>query len=222
MQKLVSGLHKFQSEIFRSNKDLFDRLARGQNPDAMFIGCSDSRVDPSMITQTGPGDLFVLRNAGNIVPPFSASRCGEAATIEFAVTALGVKDIVVCGHTLCGAMRGLLDESLVAAMPAVKEWLQNAEATRRIIRENYQHLEGPALLTAAVEENVLVQLENLRTHPSVWAKLARGELTLHGWVYKIETGEFFEYDGERAQFVPFGEAGMSGEPSSTLTPRKTG
>jgi carbonic anhydrase len=205
MQKLVSGLHKFQSEFFLSNKELFNRLARGQKPEALFIGCSDSRVIPNLITQTGPGDLFVLRNAGNIIPPHGSGCKGELATIEFAIEALNVKDIVVCGHTLCGAMRGLLNPEIVTRMPAVKDWLTYAEATRRLISDNYKHLEGDALLTAAVEENVLVQIENLRTHPSVWSKLSRNEISIHGWVYKIETGEVFEYDVERAQFTPLSE-----------------
>ncbi len=200
MQKLVSGLHKFQSEIFQANRDLYSRLARGQKPEALFIGCSDSRVIPNLITQTGPGDLFVLRNAGNIVPPHGVAGGGEMATIEFALNALGVRHIVVCGHTQCGAMKGLLTPGALDNMPAVKAWLNYAESTRIIIKENYGHLEGDARITAMVEENVLVQIENLRTHPSVHAKLARGDLSIHGWVYKIESGDVFQYDRERGQF----------------------
>jgi carbonic anhydrase len=218
MQKLVEGLHKFQSEFCRSHQSLFSRLAQGQNPDALFISCSDSRVVPNLITQTGPGELFVLRNAGNIIPPYGAGGLGETATIEFGITALGVKDIVVCGHTLCGAMRGLLDIESLGSMPDVKAWLQHAESTRRIVLENYMHLEGNARLTATAQENVLVQIENLRTHPSVRSKLVRGELAIHGWVYKIETGEVFAYDQESGQFLPFGgEAGVS--PPSSITHR---
>jgi carbonic anhydrase len=215
MQKLVAGLHKFQSEFCRSNQSLFEKLAQGQNPEALFISCSDSRVIPNLITQTGPGDLFVLRNAGNIVPPHGAGGMGETATIEFAVTALGVKDIVVCGHTLCGAMRGLLDLDSLGSMPAVKSWLAHAESTRRIVTENYAHLDGPARLTATAQENVLVQIENLRTHPAVRSKLVRGELAIHGWVYKTETGEVFAYDHERSQFVPFGESDVGPVPASS-------
>jgi carbonic anhydrase len=172
-----------------------------------------------LITQTGPGDLFVLRNAGNIIPPHGAGGLGETATIEFAVTALGVKDIVICGHTLCGAMRGLLDLDSLGNMPAVKAWLGHAESTRRIVFDNYAHLDGPARLTATAQENVLVQIENIRTHPAVRSKLVRGELAIHGWIYKTETGEVFVYDEARGQFVPFGESEPATAPPVSLTNR---
>jgi len=217
MQKLVEGLHKFQSEFCRSHQDLFQKLSQGQNPDALFISCSDSRVVPNLITQTAPGDLFVLRNAGNIIPPHGAGGLGETATIEFAVTGLGVKDIVVCGHTLCGAMRGLLDLDGLTNMPAVKAWLSHAESTRRIVLENYKHLEGNARLTATAQENVLVQIENLRTHPSVRSKILRGELAIHAWVYKIETGEVFAYDQASGQFVPFAAPALGSPAGSQLS-----
>lgn len=202
MQKLIQGLHHFQDNIFSSQRDLFERLAQGQSPEALFITCSDSRINPNLITQTQPGDLFILRNAGNIIPPFGAANGGEGATIEYAVAALGVKDIIVCGHSHCGAMGGLLKPEALLELPAVQNWLSHAEATRRIVKANYQHLSGGDLLTAAIEENVLVQLENLRTHPAVAAAIARGALNLHGWVYKIETGEVFAYDPEQEQFQP--------------------
>ncbi|GIW98282.1 MAG: carbonic anhydrase [Pirellulaceae bacterium] len=203
MQKLVEGIHKFQETIFSSQRELFERLERGQEPLALFITCSDSRIDPSLLTQTEPGELFIMRNAGNIVPPYGAIFGGEAATIEFAVSVLKVKDIILCGHSHCGAMKGLLHPETLDSLPAVKQWLTHAESTARIIRENYQHIkEETPLLTATVEENVLVQLENLRTHPSVAAALARGELKLHGWVYKFETGQVFGFDAQENQFVP--------------------
>ena len=202
MQKLVRGIHKFQTSYFSTRQTLFERLAEGQTPEALFITCSDSRIAPTLLTQSQPGDLFILRNAGNIVPPYRASNGGEGATIEYAVRALGVKDIIVCGHSHCGAMKGLLHPEDVAAMPAVREWLGHAETTRWIIEANYAHLtDEKARLTAAVEENVLVQLESLRTHPSVAAKLAKGEIHLHGWVYKIESGEVFQYDPIEGQFL---------------------
>lgn len=202
MQKLIAGLHQFQATTFSSQRELFERLAHGQSPEALFITCSDSRIIPSMLTQTQPGDLFILRNAGNIIPPHGAANGGEGATIEYAVEALGVKDIILCGHSHCGAMHGLLHPEEIANLPTMAAWLRHAEATRRIIESNYPHLEGKSRLTAAIEENVLVQLENLRTLPSVAAKLAKGELHLHGWVYKIETGEVFAYDAAEGQFLP--------------------
>lgn len=204
MQKLVEGLHKFQSEIFHSHQELFETLSKGQNPETLFITCSDSRISPSLITQTNPGDLFIIRNAGNLVPTYgpASANGGEAGTIEFALAGLGVKHIVVCGHTFCGAVKGLLNPSSLEKMPAVKAWLQHAESTKRVMDENYGHLEGDALVTAAIEENVLSQLENLRTHPAVRSRIARGEVALYGWVYKMESGQIFQYDHETGQFAP--------------------
>ncbi len=205
MQKLIHGIHQFQTAEFQPLQGLFEQLAKGQNPDTLFITCSDSRIDPGLLTQTKPGDLFILRNAGNIVPPHGAANGGEAATIEFAVAALGVKDIIICGHSHCGAMKGLLEPDLVAKLPTVASWLTHAETTRRIVCDNYSHLTGVALLTATIEENVLVQLENLRTLPAVASRLVHGDLKLHGWVYKIETGEVFAFDQSTGQFLPLAE-----------------
>lgn len=211
MQKLIQGIHKFQTSHFASNRELFERLADGQHPEALFITCSDSRINPNLITQTEPGDLFILRNAGNIIPPHGAGHGGEAATIEFAVTGLGVQDIVVCGHSHCGALKGLLKPESLAEMPAVAAWLSHAETTRRIIREKYADRTGAAQLTTAIEENVLVQIENLRTHPAVASRLACGKMKLHAWVYKIETGQIFAYDSPRGQFNPISEVGAMPE-----------
>jgi carbonic anhydrase len=203
MQKLVDGLHKFKSEVFASNKELFQPLVDGQRPEVLFITCSDSRVAPNLITQSDPGELFILRNAGNIIPPYGTSLGGEAATVEFAVQALRVRHIILCGHTNCGAMSALLDPSQLHDSPATRSWLTYAEATRRLVEENYPHVTGPARLTVTVEENVLTQIEHLRTHPVVRSRVARGELSLHAWVYKLETGEVFQYDPAEAQFVAF-------------------
>lgn len=209
MQKLIDGLHHFQQNIFTGQRELFERLAGGQTPDALFITCSDSRINPNLITQTEPGDLFILRNAGNIIPPYGASQGGEAATVEFAVAGLGVKDIIVCGHSHCGAMKGVLDASLVSETPAVKSWLQHAEVTRRVMRENYSQLKGDQLMSACVQENVLAQVENLKTHPSVAARIASGRVNLHAWVYKFETGQMFAYDPTIGQFQAFEQASLA-------------
>lgn len=206
MQRLIQGLHEFQTNIFSSQRELFQRLAHGQKPEALFITCSDSRVDPNLVTQTKPGELFILRDAGNIVPPLGGPVGAAHATIEYAVAVLEVRDIILCGHSHCGAMDGLLHPERLEGLPMVTAWLTHAEKTRRIVRENYGHLSGADLLTAAAEENVLVQLGHLRTHPSVAAALDRGELSLHGWVYKFETGEVFAYAPEEGQFLPLAEA----------------
>ena len=153
MQKLVEGIHQFQNDIFSSKQQLYEKLAKGQHPLALFITCSDSRIDPSLLTQTEPGELFIMRNAGNIVPPYGTLHGGEAATIEFAVSALGVKDIVICGHSHCGAMGGVLHPETLSDLPAVRSWLSYADSTERIMRENYGHITDPsARLTATVEE----------------------------------------------------------------------
>jgi carbonic anhydrase len=214
VQKLVQGVHRFQSDIFRPNHELFQRLAGGQNPQVLFITCSDSRVMPDLITQAEPGDLFVLRNAGNLIPPSGAAPdSGEGATIEYAVQVLGIQDIIVCGHTRCGAMQALLHPETLDKTPRVRRWLAHAEATREIILRQYENLDvyPEALWKATVEENVLVQLENLRTHPSVAAGIAHGKLKLHGWVYKIESGEVFAFAPESGQFVNVAEHIQVGE-----------
>ena len=205
MQKLVQGVHRFERGISGSQRELFERLAEGQHPDALFITCSDSRISPNLITQTEPGELFIIRNAGNIVPPYGAANGGEGATIEFAVVGLDIRDIIVCGHSCCGAMKGLLNPESLQGMPTVAAWLRHAEATRWIARQKYSDLPDDALLNVTIQENVLIQMENLRTHPAVAAGLAGGKLTLHGWVYKIETGQVFAYDSERGQFLPLSE-----------------
>lgn len=207
MHRLVDGIHKFQKESFTKDQRLFEALAGGQNPLALFITCSDSRIDPNMLTQTKPGELFIQRTAGNIVPPYGSVFGGESATIEYAVCGLGIKNIIICGHSHCGAMGGLLNPDAVKKMPAVREYLKHAESTRRIIEENYAYVTDPnERLTLTVEENVLVQLESLKTHPSVAAAVGRGDVKLHGWVYKFETGEVFTYSPGEHKFVPLAHA----------------
>jgi carbonic anhydrase len=201
MQKLVDGVHNFQSTIFPEQQGFFERLAAGQAPLALFVTCSDSRVNPNLITQTDPGDLFIHRNVGNIIPPYGASQGGEGATIEYAIEVLGIRDIIICGHSRCGAMAAVVGPDLRNQYPSVANWLSHADATRRILRDKYHELADDRLLSVAVQENVLVQLENLRTHPAVAAGLARGRLKLHGWVYKIETGQVFAYQPDEGQFV---------------------
>ena len=200
MQKLVRGLHHFQQHVFRRQREFFENLANGQRPEVLFICCSDSRINPNLITQTEPGELFIVRNAGNIVPPHSHDPGGEAATIEYAVEALGVTDIIMCGHSKCGAIKALVHPESLQHMPIVAAWLANAESTRRIGRASYGHLSGDALLDVLVAENVLVQIEHLRTQPAVAAAMARGAVRLHAWVYTIESGEVFAYDPETGQY----------------------
>jgi carbonic anhydrase len=206
VQKLVEGIHQFQQNIFPHQKALFERLSKGQQPITLFIACSDSRVNPNLFTQTDPGDLFIIRNAGNIVPAYGAVHGGEAASIEYAVSVLNVKNIIICGHSHCGALKAILDPESVDNFPAVKEFLVHADATARIIKENYSHITDPqARLTAAIEQNVLVQMENLQTHPCVAAAMMRGDLKIHGWVYKFESGQVYAYDPDHGQFLTIEE-----------------
>jgi carbonic anhydrase len=213
VHKLVQGVHNFQANVFSRNRDLFIRLTAGQSPQALFITCSDSRIVPDLITQSDPGDLFVLRNAGNIVPPYGTGSGAEAAAIEYAVKGLGVKDVVVCGHTRCGAMRGVLHPGDVDALPRVRDWLRHADAGREIVLGMYGHLDDDARWQALVEENVLSQVENLRTHPAVAVGLATGVLKLHAWVYKMETGEVCSHDPASGRYHPLAPTAGSALPS---------
>jgi carbonic anhydrase len=201
MQDLITGIHQFASEIFSPRKEFFEHLALGQRPETLFVTCSDARVDPQLITQADPGNLFMLRNIGNIIPPHQIGEKGTGAAIEYAVSALGVKHIVVCGHSHCGAMTALIHPEKLQNLPAVSEWLAPAETTWHVINENYGRFSSEKRLSIAIEKSVLAQLENLRTHPSVAAGLSSGQLTVQGWVYKIETGEVFIYHPDRAKFL---------------------
>lgn len=205
MQRLINGLHRFREGVFPERKEFFQKLAQGQDPDFLFITCCDSRVQPEVLLQVDPGDLFILRNIGNLVPPHGADNSVEAA-VEYAIRALKVKHIIVCGHSHCGAMKAVLHPEELTDLPSVAHWLRNADATRRIIEENYPHLDGDQKLDRAIEENVLVQLEHLMTLPSVAPRLMRGELNLHGWVYRFETGDVSAYDPEANRFVELEEA----------------
>jgi carbonic anhydrase len=201
VKKLFEGLTRFRKEQYEEDAPLFQRLASGQDPDVLFITCSDSRVVPNLVTQTKPGDLFVIRNAGNMVAPYGAGDLSIAGTVEYAVDALKVKDIVVCGHAQCGAVTAILQPESLNALPEVKRFLEQAATTRRLADKCLGHLEGEAKIRAAIQANVLVQMTNLRTHPSVAAALAEGRLNLHGWVYDFATGKVVTYDPAEGTFV---------------------
>ena len=201
MQRLVDGVHSFQEQYFAGRRALFRRLAeRGQRPETLFITCSDSRVDPNRLCSAEPGEIFIVRNVGNIVPDPSLPG-GTAAAIEYAIEVLRVENVVVCGHTHCGAIQAVLNPESMEALPFVKRWLAQTERVRTIVQERYNHLSGDAFTTAAVAENVLVQLEHLRAFPFVAAGLERGTLRMSGWIFKIETGAVFAFDPAAGQFV---------------------
>jgi carbonic anhydrase len=202
MERLLEGVSKFQKEVFPQHRELFERLSTKQTPMALFVTCADSRVVPSLITQTDPGDLFICRNVGNMIPPYGEIQGGVSSTIEYAVSALGVKHVIVCGHTDCGAMKGVLHPENCESMPTVKQWLAMGEVARRVVLDTRSDLPEKELMHMLIQENVVAQLAHLRTHPSVASSLARGNLTVHGWVYHIVTGALEAWDAQRGRFVP--------------------
>ncbi|QSE94775.1 carbonic anhydrase [Rhodococcus pseudokoreensis] len=181
MQDLAVGVAHFREAVFPEKAELFAHLASHHTPHTLFISCSDARVVPELITGTEPGDLFVIRTAGNLVPAHTPETDGVAASIEYAVAALAVKDIVVCGHSACGAMTALAQGHDLSGAPAVAAWLRHADASRARTAVTGD-------VDALVRQNVLAQLANLSTHPSVARALAGQKLTLHGWVFDIATG----------------------------------
>lgn len=201
MKKIVNGIVKFQKEGFKAHESLFSELATGQSPEALFITCADSRIDPNLVTHSEPGKLFIVRNAGNIVPPHTKIAGGVTASIEYAVAVLEVKNIIICGHTDCGAMKGALNLEGLVDLPHVHDWLDHSRAAVDIVRAQSPKDE----LAAVTEENVLLQLQHLRTHPAIASRIATGKITLHAWVYNIEDGGVSCYDEAQKKYVPFQE-----------------
>jgi carbonic anhydrase len=202
MHHFLPGIREFRENVFPSRRAHFEELASGQNPSTLFITCSDSRVVPHMLTQTEPGELFVLRNAGNLVPPCAEASGGEAATIEYAVKALKVEQIVVCGHSHCGAITGALKPDLVRDLPAVEKWLAHADRIRREIEEQHLTVEdSDDVLSTAIKANVLVQLAHLRTYRDVAKAEDREELAIYGCFYRFETGDVSVYDPAANRFI---------------------
>jgi carbonic anhydrase len=205
MTKIAAGVVRFQTETYPKMKGLFRTLASGQSPEALFITCSDSRIDPNLITQTEPGELFICRNAGNIVPPHTNHTGAMTAAIEFAVGALNVPHIIVCGHTGCGAMKGALNLDGLGDFPHVREWLSYARAASLIVEERGEHLSEEGKLNELIRQNVIMQIQHLKTHPYVAARLAAGRTEIHGWVYDIATGGVVAFDQAANAFVPVAE-----------------
>lgn len=200
MKEIINGFLNFQQNVFPERKDLFKSLASNQNPKALFISCSDSRLVPELVTQQEPGQLFVIRNAGNIVPSFGPEPGGVSATIEYAVVALGVTDIIICGHSNCGAMNAIASCQCMDTMPAVEHWLRYADAAKAVV-EGRQYDSPEKKLNEMVRENVIAKLNNMKTHPSVAVALRKGALRLHGWVYDIESGQIIALTEGGKQFI---------------------
>lgn len=202
MTRIIQGVLDFQKRIFRQKRELFHELSKGQSPLGLFITCSDSRINPNLLTQTEPGELFILRNAGNLVPPPGMAPSGEDATIEYAVAHLKVREIFLCGHSKCGAMHGLLHPEALESLPRTRQWLGFAQEVLAQVQQGGQAQAPETLLNRLIERNVLFQLERLKTHPAVGQALAAGRLRLHAWVYHIETGKVEAHDPKSDQFVP--------------------
>lgn len=194
MPRFVLGAMKFQKEVFPEKQEMFERLATGQNPEALFITCSDSRIETGLITQSDPGDLFICRNAGNIVPPHTNQTGGMTASIEFAVGVLRVPNIVICGHTECGAMKGAMNRDGLGNLPHVREWLGFSQAAVDIVESTGAGLCDAEKMSLLLKHNVMLQIQHLKTHPTVAVALAQGNLELHGWVYDIKTGALDAFD----------------------------
>lgn len=216
MHRLVAGVRNFREHAFPRRKRLFAQLAAGQRPYTLFIACADSRIVPELITQTNPGELFVCRNIGNIVPAYGEMLGGVSAVVEYACVALEVTNIIICGHSDCGAMKALLNpgDPHLRSMPTVASWLRNAEAARSVLAATQPDLEGPAQVQALVEQNVRTQLAHLGTHPAVAARLATGKLALHGWVYSIEAGSIATIEAGSGAPVPLEGTALATESSA--------
>ncbi|HZY74309.1 MAG TPA: carbonic anhydrase [Edaphobacter sp.] len=205
LDQLKAGIRRFQAGVYPEHAEMYRRAAsEPQEPHTFFIACADSRIEPETITQTRAGELFVLRNIGNMVPAYGEMMGGVSAVVEYAVSLVKVKHIVVCGHADCGAMKGLLAPESVTALPAVKNWLTNAAAALRVAEALGERSQGAPveLMRRLTEQNVRLQIQHLRTHPSVAAAMAREELTISGWVYEIGTGEVRISEDGVADFVP--------------------
>ena len=206
MNELIGRVFHFEKTIFPASSELFGKLANeGQEPKALMISCADSRIVPEQIMQAQPGDLFVCRNAGNMVPPYATQNGGVTSTVEYAVAALGVRDIIISGHSGCGAMKALSDPTGLEAMPNVAAWLKHGAAAEHIVSTCHGELEGNDRVRAITLENIIAQISHLRTHPAVAAAIARGEMTLHGWFVDIHAGQVLGLDGDTGQFVPLRE-----------------
>lgn len=225
VDSLIKGVAKFRRGYFRKNKDKFVDLVRnGQNPSTLFITCADSRIIPHAITNTDPGDLFVVRNVGNMVPPYELGMdcTATGAGIEYAVSVLGVSEIVVCGHSHCGACASLYTDNAPAELALTKKWLAQGRQVRNLILDQaaaeydnvtpiFRSREEREQVLRATEKAMIVQhLANLRTYPAVARKVAEGSLSLHGWYYVIERGQVETYDPVRLAFLPLDLANPRG------------
>jgi carbonic anhydrase len=199
---LIEGHKRFLAEVFPGRRAQFHLLAEMQAPECLFITCADSRVVPDLILGTGPGDLFISRNAGNVVPIISHNVDGVTATIEYAVEVLKVKDAILCGHSDCGALKAALDRRLLESLPKASRWLNHVEAAFSH-RQPLNPADGAqAELASLIRGNVVAQLLNLKAHPAVARAVEESRLDVHGWYYDILSGRIERYDEKMRRFLP--------------------
>jgi carbonic anhydrase len=200
-ERLIDGVRQFRKNVFPKRREVYEQLMEGgQEPHTLFITCADSRIDPELITQSGPGDIFVARNIGNIVPAYGEVLGGVSAVIEYAVSALEVDQVVICGHSDCGAMKGLMHQEGLQKMPTVQRWLRNAHTALSVAEALSSKTDEAAFLHHLIEQNVVLQLNHLRTHPSVAGRIAQGNLAVYGWLYDIASGTVFSYNESGTRF----------------------
>jgi carbonic anhydrase len=208
LEKLKAGARIFREQVHSEKAEAYQRAAsQPQRPHALIVACADSRVDVETITNSQPGDVFISRNIGNMVPAYGEMLGGVSAVIEYAVTALKVQHIVICGHSDCGAMKALLTPGSTDGMPTVKSWLHNGASALSVAETVYKE-QDREILPVLTEQNVLMQLAHLRTHPSVAGAMARKELTVSGWVYDIGSGEVRIAENGSTEFVSLAAASV--------------
>jgi carbonic anhydrase len=206
MKKLIQGIVDFRQKSLAAYREKFSTLANGQNPDTLFIACCDSRVVPNTFASSDPGDLFVVRNIGNLIPPCphhapegDDTNASVAAAIEFSIRQLNVSDVVICGHSDCGAMRALLEPGLTKELPAVTRWLRHGiPAHTRFLKEPPNHLSP---LNQLSQVNVIQQIEHMKTYPLVKERMAQQKIRLHGWWFDLATADVHYYNAESKRFV---------------------
>jgi len=204
LARILKGVSTFETEVYPPQRSRFESLRHGQHPLALFICCADSRVVPSLITQTGPGDLFLEQNPGNLVPHYGEFVGGVSAGVEYAMLVLKVPVIIICGHTDCGVMKALLHPEKAQGLPAMQEWMRHASEVQHRVLRDHAAVDEEQRLRLLTQYNVLEQIEHLKSHPSVGSRVLSGEVEIRGWVYNIGDGSIRAADPESGRFELIG------------------
>jgi carbonic anhydrase len=221
LARIVSGVAKFQADVFPARRQEFEQMSHQQHPIATFFTCADSRILPAMLLQTKAGEIFTERTPGNIVPRYSDHVGGVTASMEYAVMVLRVPLIIICGHTDCGVMKAMLAPEQTSGMPALQTWMRHALAARDRLLRDHAGASNEEKLRLITEYNVLEQLENLKTHPAVEAGMAKGELEIQGWIYDIGGGSVSVADPQSGVFHPLTPPATNSQTSDSPTATRT-